>query len=377
MRRLGWFFLLLGAPAFAQYTPSGAVFPSFTFGTVSADFIMASVGNPSTPTTALTQAISNSMSGCGSACTVSTGGGATQVTWDTTVTGFTVGSPVSGCANLGPVQLIGGTLYGAGALANDSFQFTTSTYTLHYFTLGYGIAPTNFTVGMCASFPTMAITGGSLADSGPLIKDLIGNYSIVQWYYNGTLVAVRLESGAHAVLHSQGYVLSLPGTYLIANNYTPATGSLYSGTYTSGGTITGTSGQTCNLTYIGGGGTGATATVALTGTNTIASGTAVTMTATGQSGYSSTSTSATLSSGTATCSGTATVVTVLGGLGTLSIHNATTGALVHQETVINYAGSTVQTFGIGNNEGVAVGPINFANVFAQWSAAQTDPFTNW
>ena len=73
--------------------------------------------------------------------------------------------------------------------------------------------------------------------------------------------------------------------------------------YLSGGTITGSSTQTCNVGTFNGGGSGATATVALTGTNTIAAGTAFTMTAAG-SGYTSIPTTAVLTSGTATCSGT-------------------------------------------------------------------------
>jgi hypothetical protein len=90
-----------------------------------------------------------------------------------------------------------------------------------------------------------------------------------------------------------------------------ATG-IASGTYTSGITATGTIGQTCVLGTFNNGNTGGAATVALTGTNTIAGGTALVITNTGQSSTSA-ATSATASNGTATCSGTATVSTVLGG----------------------------------------------------------------
>jgi hypothetical protein len=85
-----------------------------------------------------------------------------------------------------------------------------------------------------------------------------------------------------------------------------------SGTYTSGGSIAGSTSQTCTLGTFNNGNTGATATVALTGTNTIAGGTALTITNTGY-GSTSAATSATLGNGTATCSGTATIATVLGG----------------------------------------------------------------
>jgi trimeric autotransporter adhesin len=78
-------------------------------------------------------------------------------------------------------------------------------------------------------------------------------------------------------------------------------------TYTSGGTITGSTGQTCALSSFSGV-TNATATVALTGQNKIASGTQLTIT---NAGYGATSapTTALLSNGSATCSGTATVQT--------------------------------------------------------------------
>lgn len=102
---------------------------------------------------------------------------------------------------------------------------------------------------------------------------------------------------------------------------------LFSGTYTSGGSITGTAGQTCTLTAFNNGNSGGTATVALTGANTIAGGTALTITAIG-TGSTSASTSATLGNGTATCSGTATVATVISLSGTTNVllRSATTVA---------------------------------------------------
>jgi hypothetical protein len=85
--------------------------------------------------------------------------------------------------------------------------------------------------------------------------------------------------------------------------------STTSPTYTSGGTISGSRGQTCMLSDFNGV-TNATATVALTGHNSIASGTQLTITNPGFGGTVA-PTSATLSNGTATCSGTATVITAL------------------------------------------------------------------
>ncbi len=102
----------------------------------------------------------------------------------------------------------------------------------------------------------------------------------------------------------------------IESTYSAATNSP---TYFSGGTITGTKDQTCNLSDFNGV-IGATATVNLTGTNTIASGTQLTITNSGY-GASVPPTSATLSDGTATCSGTAAVVTALNGTGVLTAEN--------------------------------------------------------
>jgi hypothetical protein len=79
--------------------------------------------------------------------------------------------------------------------------------------------------------------------------------------------------------------------------------------YLSGGTISGSQGQTCDLSSFNGV-IGATATVALSGKNAIANGTQLTIVTPGF-GATVAPTSATLSNGTATCSGTATVQTAL------------------------------------------------------------------
>lgn len=112
---------------------------------------------------------------------------------------------------------------------------------------------------------------------------------------------------------------------VLAISYCPASGvwaawptsvvatsaSLYSGAYTSGITATGTTGQTCAIAIIGGGGSGATVTVALTGTNAIAGATALVVTAAG-TGFTSAPTTGTVTAGTASaCSGTPVLATVL------------------------------------------------------------------
>lgn len=110
-----------------------------------------------------------------------------------------------------------------------------------------------------------------------------------------------------------GVYNSVPGASSY-NIYRSNPALVSSGTYTSGGSITGSSTQTCTLTNFNNGST-ATATVALTSSNTIASGTALVITSMG-TGATSAPTSATLGNGTATCSGTATIATVVGGPGT-------------------------------------------------------------
>lgn len=101
-----------------------------------------------------------------------------------------------------------------------------------------------------------------------------------------------------------------PANPNLSNQPPPSASGLYGGTYTSGIIATGTSGQTCLLASFNESGSGATATVALTETNTIASGTALAVTVLGR-GFTAPPTSATASSGTAKCSGTATVSTIL------------------------------------------------------------------
>jgi hypothetical protein len=91
-------------------------------------------------------------------------------------------------------------------------------------------------------------------------------------------------------------------------------GTLTGTNYVSGGTISGSEGQTCDLTNFNNGSAGATATVTLTGTNTIASATPVIVTA-GGAGATAPPTQATLSNGTASCSGTAILSQIIGAAG--------------------------------------------------------------
>lgn len=122
-----------------------------------------------------------------------------------------------------------------------------------------------------------------------------------------------------------GNASGIDPTYSLATN---------SPTYTSGGAITGNAGQTCSLSNFNGV-TGATATVALTGTDTIASGTHLTITSEGSGGITP-PTTATLGNGTATCSGTANVITALNtnvGLGFSVVGAAATVTLTGANTI--------------------------------------------
>lgn len=102
--------------------------------------------------------------------------------------------------------------------------------------------------------------------------------------------------------------------------YVTGSESIQTGTYQSGGSITGTAGQTITL-FINGG-SGATATATLTSTNAILAGSALVIN-TGGSAFTGPATTATCGSGTASCSGTVTITTTVAGtLATLYSDNS-------------------------------------------------------
>jgi hypothetical protein len=141
-------------------------------------------------------------------------------------------------------------------------------------------------------------------------------------------VYVSCEKGGQKVTvltytSSTNVQASYPGCTVTV--YQTASAAVTAGTFTTGGTHTGSVGQTCNLSFTGTGNPsgGGTATVALTGTNNIAIATALTILTGG--GYAVAPTAATLSSGTATCSGTANVVTTLGALTLATLYSDNNG----------------------------------------------------
>lgn len=141
------------------------------------------------------------------------------------------------------------------------------------------------------------VTGGEgfYEPFGSHFSRLTGAPGILDTYVNGERVLVRDGSSSPPRVNTEFEYNDI----------------IDSATYTGGITAAGTTGQTCELTAFNGGGSGATALVALTGTNTIASGTTIYF-ANGGSGFTSDPTSATAGNGTASCSGTATLSSLLG-----------------------------------------------------------------
>ncbi|MGA3009399.1 MAG: hypothetical protein ABSD72_03990 [Terracidiphilus sp.] len=173
-----------------------------------------------------------------------------------------------------------------------------------------------------------------------------------------------LDAQACYVNNNTQYEFCAPSSVSSANYscLTPPT-PLLSSTYVSGGSITGTAGQTCNLSGFNNGVTGAAATVTLTKANTIAGGTALNIAASGTSTVTP-PTTAVLSSGTATCSGTATIASTLTPLpnctaslgslnysvGTASVASITTNTSTNQVNITaEQPGTTVITASVAQS----------------------------
>ncbi len=179
---------------------------------------------------------------------------------------------------------------------------------------------------------------------------VVANSAGIEPTYDAATTSPTYSSGG-TITGSKGQTCNLSnfgvgGSSGIDPTFAPATNSP---TYTSGGTINGSPGQTCNLANFNGV-TGATATVTLTATNTIASGAHLTVTAEGF-GATTPPTTATLSNGTASCSGTATVITELigvgGGSGLSVVGAAATVALTGTNTIASGTQLTVTASGYG------------------------------
>jgi len=167
----------------------------------------------------------------------------------------------------------------------------------HETALSYGTTSETVT-GVVLAYNTFAWTVGHQ------IEATISPFSSVN---HGELVAMW-QTGPGSNLGSQYVGVNIgyqPVQGFLQTEQSGLDGALWHPIYTSGITATGSTGQTCLLDSFNGGGTGASAFIELTGTNTIASGQVIYVTQPGA--HYGAITSATASSGTATCSGTATL----------------------------------------------------------------------
>ena len=141
-----------------------------------------------------------------------------------------------------------------------------------------GITTANFTTGAYDAF---------------VMFDVSGHYGVIQ-------IADKTAQNTTCVRGHSDFIgddalcvpVTLPGSYLLSENMNMTSGSGFYGTYASGGTVSGTQFQNCQVTFSsGGGGTGY---IWLSGTNTL-SGSLVTGVPT--TVWSSTPTTGTLSNG--------------------------------------------------------------------------------
>jgi hypothetical protein len=141
-----------------------------------------------------------------------------------------------------------------------------------------------------------------------------------------------------------------------------ATGITPGSAYTSGGTISGTIGQTCTIT-IGGGTTNAVGTLKLATATSIAAGSIISFYGTGLTsgtGYSSAPTSGTLTNGTATCSGSVVISTTLGVYAPMAV-DANGNLVVTTGTFVALSGDAISTATGGATTVVGLDGVPFSN----------------
>jgi hypothetical protein len=225
-------------------------------------------------------------------CTPNGDGQATVTVTSGTATGTTtvyvhkqvdrvVINPVNDCSSMGTVLAPSALAYNTSAQGCSNASPCDITSTVGPFTYGSG------NLDVAASAAGIASTYDSTTNTPT--------------YSSGGIISGSAGQTCNLSDFSVGGGTGLDPTF-DANKKTP--------TYVSGGTITGSTGQTCTLSNFNGL-SNATATVTLTSTNGIATGSQLNVTSVGFGGGSTAPTTADLGNGTATCSGTASVNTAL------------------------------------------------------------------
>ncbi len=289
-----------------------------------------------------------------SIATVSTGGSICGGVWDASfiTCKATIGQPGVGQATI--TASSGGVTATLKVYVHERVDRVVVTPVGDCVTMGQIVSTTTFAYSTSAPGCSPAAPCDITSTVGPITvssNDLtvVANSAGVEPTFDPATNSPTYTSGG-TITGSKGQTCNLSnfsvgGASGIEPTYSPVTNSP---TYTSGGSISGTAGQTCNLANFNGV-TGATATVALTSANTIATGTRLTITAEG-SGGTSPPTTATLSNGSATCSGTANVITALttsSGLGLSVVGAAATVTLTGTNAINSGTQLTVTASGYG------------------------------
>jgi hypothetical protein len=289
-----------------------------------------------------------------SIATVSTGGLVCAGAWDAVFVNCT---PTIGQAGVGQITIT----------ATSGTATATATVYVHLQVDRVVVNPFNRCVSMGQVAPVTASAYSTSAPGcspsapcditstvGPITinsndQTIVAISSGVEPTYSSTTTSPTYNSGG-TITGSKGQTCNLTD-FTVGNNggIDPIYSSLTnSPTYTSGGTFIGSTGQTCNLTNFNGV-TGATATIALTSANTITPGTVLTVTDEGTGGTIP-PTTALLSNGTATCTGTANVSTALNntfGSGLSVVGAMATVALTSSNTIASGTQLTVTAAGYG------------------------------
>jgi hypothetical protein len=220
---------------------------------------------------------------------------------------FTAGSSTGGLAEAYAACLAGGSTTCDIQISSDITISSTQTITLtHAFVVthfhGAHLLHCTNPTGKCLIF------SGPYSGYAPLVID-------------GLTIDGTSSGGSGIELVG----MEVPQANLVISNF-DATGILAYAHYVSGGSVTGSVNQNCTVTTFNNGST-ATATIALSGTNTLSQFTVLNITSQG-TGATAAPTTAVLGNGTATCSGTIQIYSTIGALAfeANDVEDATNGA---------------------------------------------------